>query len=245
MQILVTFFPLNNLGGIINNNECLVAGLQALGHHVENRLLVWKHDVKSSDKWGRQLQPETAATGIPYDQAAGWHWPAAMRVPYKGRKNLQAWKAFAEQFELIIWQIPVPTKNRANVGNTDWLALYDVDVPQIVQIHDGNMLDGYPWIYAIKDHLTGAVGVHPCAYHSLRWLPVPRALALNPQINVAERIKAADASAQRSGWCSFQTFKGWKRVDELVRAVPHMTNYERKVLGGGGLHYFYMTSKTS
>jgi hypothetical protein len=137
----------------------------------------------------------------------------------------------------------VPSKNRQNAGNTDWLALYDVDVPQIAYVHDGNMWEAYPWLYAVKHRLTGAVGVHPCAYHSLQWLPVPRAMAFSPQMNIAERIKAADESEQRSGWCAFQTFKAWKRVDELVRAVPHMQNKERKLLGGGGLHYYYLTSK--
>jgi hypothetical protein len=237
------FFPLNNLGGIINANESLVAGLQALGHRVENRLLVWKQDVNSHDRWDRRLDPETAAVGIPYDQERGWRWPASHRLPYQGKKNLQKWKAFAEQFDLIIWQIPVPSRSRQNAGNTDWLSLYYVDVPQIACIHDGNMWHAYPYIYAIKDHLSGAVGMHPCAYHSLQWLPVPRAMTLNPQTNIAERVKTADAHIDRSSWCSFQTFKAWKRVDELVRAVPHMTNTERKVLGGGGLHYYYMTSK--
>jgi hypothetical protein len=243
MRILIAFYSLNNLGGIINSHECLVAGFQALGHSVENRLLVWTREVNSHARRDRRLQPETGASGVPFDQQLGWQWPASMKVPYQGAANLKRWKKFASRFDLIIWQIPVPTMARENERNVDWTSLYDVHVPQIVVVHDGNMWDCYPWIYAIKDKLTGAIGVHPCAYHSLAWLPVPRAMALSPQVNIAGRVKAADAHSERSGWCSFQTFKGWKRVDELVRAVPHMANTERKILGGGGLHYHYMTSK--
>lgn len=245
IRVLITFFPLNNPGGIINNQEGLVAGLRDLGCEVETKLLVWKEEIGREVSRDRRLEPEVGSTGMPFDQELGWKWPVSERIPYKGKKNLKAWKKYASTFDIIIWQIPVPTMQRDNEGNMDWPALYDLpDIAQVAYVHDGNMMDSYPWIYEIADKLTGVIGVHPCAYHSLKYLPVPRALAFSPQQNIKERIAAADKfRKRRSGWASFQTFKAWKRVDDLVRAVPHMVNGENKVLGGGGIHYYYMTSK--
>jgi glycosyltransferase involved in cell wall biosynthesis len=244
MRILVLFYDLNNLGGIINHAEGLTGGLRALGHEVTSRLLVWKENIASQPpNWRRSLASENGAIGVPFDQQAGWAWPPEMRFPYAGKRNLQEWKAFANRFDLVIWQIAVPTMQGQNRGNTDWLELYDLDVPQIAVVHDGNLRDGYPWISLISDKLSGAVGVHPCAYNSLKCLPIPRAMALNPQIDIAARVKAADVSKhERSGWLSLQTFKKWKRVDELVRATALMENTQAKRLAGGGIEYYYMTS---
>jgi glycosyltransferase involved in cell wall biosynthesis len=242
MKILIAHYYLNNLGGIINNNEALTAGLEALGHKVTNRLLVWKPDVGRDVNRSRRLEAEVGAMGLSHDQELGWKWTATHKIPYQGKKNIAAWYDYANRFDLLIWQIPVPTMQKSNRGNTDWLELYDLEVPQVAYIHDGNLPDSYPWIWEIHDKLVGCIGVHPCAYHSLQYLPVLRAMAFSPQMNIEERVKAADKVKKRSGWFSLQTFKAWKHVEDLIRAVPHMTNDEDKRLAGGGLMYYYMTS---
>ena len=244
MRILITFFGIMNYGGIINNQEGLFAGLKDLGHEVHVRKLVWKTSVNVM-KVGRQFKQLSGTMGMAYDQCLGWRWEKDKIFPYKGDYNLRRWKDFASKFDLIIWQIPVPSKNKDNFGNLDWLKLYDVDVPQVAYIHDGNFRDSYPWLSAVRHRLTGLVGVHPCAYHSLAGMDVPRVMAFSPQMKIAERQKLADeSSVGRRGWFSLQTFKGWKHVDDLVRAVPHMTNDQPKILAGGGIHQYYMTSPT-
>jgi|TARA_R110002020_G_scaffold123057_2_gene279056 glycosyltransferase involved in cell wall biosynthesis len=40
-----------------------------------------------------------------------------------------------------------------------------------------------------------------------------------------------------------QTFKGWKHVDDLVRAIPHLPSSFQKRMAGGGIEHNYMTSK--
>ena len=242
MKILMTFYPLNDLGGIINNQEGLFQGLKELGHEVNVKLLVWKDRISSS-KSHRPLKQEKGTMGLGFDPQHGWYWPSEKRFAYKGKGNLQRWKDYASKFDLIIWQIPVPTTHKDNRGNTDWLELYNVPVKQIAYIHDGNMLDGYPWISKVQHHFMAAAGVHPCAYKALEYLPLPRAAAFSAQINIAERIKAADKAKDRAGWFSLQTFKGWKHVDDLVRAAPYMMDVNPMILAGGGMHYYYMTSK--
>ena len=40
-----------------------------------------------------------------------------------------------------------------------------------------------------------------------------------------------------------QIFKAWKRVDTLIRAIPHVRPYADMFVGGAGIEYRYMTSK--
>ncbi len=242
MKVLITFYDVNNPGGMINNQEGLYAGLRRLGHDVDVVRLEWKTScsrgsaTRDTRIMGRQ--------GMMYDQELGWIWPVEKRFAYKGRKNLKKWKQFASRFDLIIWQIPVPTKQKNNFGNLDWLDLYDVPVKQIAYVHDGNFKKMYPWLCAVRKHLIGIAGTHPCAYHSTALMGLPRALVFSAQVNIKRRWSDNPYGKRSPGFLSLQTFKAWKRVPELVRAVPHMSSrVEKKLLAGGGLHYHYMTSK--
>ena len=245
MKILITFYHINNFGGIINNQEALYAGLKELGHDVRVKKLMWKEKataVNSSRKW----KQAPGSMGMYYDQELGWKWNQESLFSYKGKANIARWKEYASKFDLIIWQIPVPSENRENAGNMDWLELYNIPVKQVVYVHDGNLAEANPHLYEVAPFLTGAIGVHPCAYHSLKDIPLPRAMAFSPQMNIEERVAAADASTERrNGWFSLQTFKGWKHVEDIVRAVPYMNtdddDYD-KVLAGGGIGRYYMTS---
>ena len=243
MKILITMYNINNPGGIINHNENLIAGLQQIGHEVDFVELVWRTSVKGK-KTTDQNEYMTGASGIPVHQGKGWLFPQSKRYPYKGDWNITRWQRFANEFDLIIWQIPVPTKQRDNTGNMDWVHLYELDssVKQLAIIHDGNMQKSYPWISHISQHLTGLACVHPCAYHGAAVLDVPRALILNPQ-DISTASPSIDWEQRRKGFISLQTFKGWKHVDDLVRSIPHMDINTKKILAGGGIEYNYMTSK--
>jgi len=163
MKILITFHDLNDLGGIINNQEHLFQGFKELGHDVSVRKLVWKDQVRSKGTTSKQGLI-TGTQGMLLDQRGGWIWPPEWLVPYKGKANMDKWKAYASGFDLIIWQIPVPSKNKDNKGNSDWLELYNVPVKQIAYIHDGHYQKRYPWLYKVKHHLCGVTATHPCGY---------------------------------------------------------------------------------
>lgn len=198
MKILCTFYQICDFGGIINNHEGLVEGLKRLGHTVDTVELCWKDKVSTQKR--KDYGQETSATGMVYDQRYGWIWPEENRFAYKGKENLKKWKEKASKYDAIIWQIPVPSKNKANQGNHDWPELYDLDIPQVVYVHDGNFQQGYPWIYEIVDKLTAAVGVHPCAYHSLIDLPLPRGLGFSSQIDARKRICNKTEVGRIKGW---------------------------------------------
>ena len=243
MKILVTMYGINSPGGIINHNENLISGFKLQGHHVDFVELVWRESIKektTKDKTGH----EHRGSGIPVHQGKGWLFPKNSRFPYKGNFNLRRWKEYVAEYDLIVWQIPVPTKQRDNEGNTDWLALYDLPdrIKQVAVIHDGNMQKSYPWISQISHHLDGLACVHPCAYHGAAVLDVPRALILNPQ-DITTINDKPDWRSRKNGFISMQTFKGWKHVDDLVRAIPHLPKHFQKRMAGGGIEHNYMTSK--
>ena len=242
MKILITMYGINSPGGIINHNEQLIAGLKQQGHDVNFVELIWRESVKGKTTKNTD-EYETGASGIPVHQGKGWLFPAANRFAYKGDWNLKRWRKFVDDYEMIIWQIPVPTKQRDNEGNTDWLALYDLppDIRQVAIIHDGNMEKSYPWIHQISRHLHGLACVHPCAFHGASVLDVPRALIFNPQ-NLASLTRNNDWKNRKNSFISMQTFKGWKHVDDLVRAIPHVSKNTRKLMAGGGIEHNYMTS---
>ncbi len=240
MKILITFFPIDDMGGIINHHEQLCAGLQELGHQVTTKLLMWRDKAPLSVAGGRT---DMGASGLSFDQRKGFQWASANIIPYKGAANLEKWKEYASGFDLIIWQVAVPTKRAENRSNTDWIGLYDVDPQQIAVIHDGNFLDSYPWLHLVGNRLAGLACVHNCAFNSARHINVPSALILNPfDISNPASIDRAAFNVRNPGFLSVQTFKAWKRVPELCAAVPYMGNIA-KHLAGKGIDYYYLTSE--
>lgn len=240
MKILITFFPIDDMGGIINHHEQLCAGLKELGHEVTTKMLVWRDNAPSAMSGGHT---DKEHSGLCFDQRRGFTFANRDIIPYKGRANLDRWKSYAESFDLIIWQVAVPTKRTENAGNTDWIGLYDVDVPQVAVIHDGNFLDSYPWLHLVGKRLAGLACVHTCAFNSARSINVPSALILNPfDLSVMAPISKDLFKARNPGFLSVQTFKAWKRVPELCAAVPYMGNIA-KHLAGKGIDYYYLTSK--
>jgi len=240
MKICIALHQCMDLGGIINHTENLIAGLAHLGHDVHLREMVWKEKVQDQRKSG----DDESVTGIFFNQGNGWCFPEHMRIPYKGsRLNSAVQKLRA--YDLVIWTIPVPPKNKDNIGNTDWIHLHDLpSTKQIAFSHDGNASVNYPHILAISEKLDGLACVHHCALNTCEFVPVPRALILNPQKDPDRHIP--DYSDRMKGWVSAQTFKAWKRVHELVGAVRFMPKIgpdERRLLIGKGIEYQYMTSE--
>lgn len=240
MRILIALHKIMDLGGIINHCEGLGIGLKDLGHEVDFKLLIWSHSYSPRES---ERGNEDSVFGMQYEQSGGWVWNRSNIIPYAGEKNIASWKEQAEAYDLVIWAIPVPSKNKQSIGNTDWIELYDINVKQIVVVHDGNFEDGYPWLYLVKDRITAAIGVHPCAYNSLSAIDIPRALIFNPQAGISERINSRPSYDRSCGWLSLQTFKAWKRVPELVAAVPFMKTCDPMLLCGRGIDYHYLTSK--
>lgn len=240
MKILVTFFPIDDMGGIINHHEQLCAGFRELGHEVTTKLLMFRDHAPRSVAGG---QGPRGHAGLKFDQRKGFSWETKDIIPYKGAENLKRWKEYANGFDLVIWQVAVPTKRAENRGNTDWIGLYNVSVPQVAVIHDGNFLDSYPWLHLVRERFAGVACVHTCAFNSAEHIDIPSALVLNPQdVSKGPDLSREAFMRRKKGFLSVQTFKAWKRVPELVAAISHMGNITKQ-LAGKGIDYYYLTSK--
>ena len=150
---------------------------------------------------------------------------------------------WAFDYDLIIYVVPVPTCSKATKSDADWTRLFNSSAKQLAVVHDGNMQNLYPHLLEMCDDLDGIICVHDASYNSCSVLPIPRMLIPNPH----EYDPLADItpmSDRTDGFVSMQTFKRWKRVDDLVRAIPFMKTVDEKIICGGGIEYHYMTSKT-
>lgn len=243
MKILIALHKCMDLGGIIDHTEQLIGGLKDLGHDVHLKELVWAFnapDQRKTADWS------IGPSGIPHHQGRGWNFDRRNRISYRGGAALKGAKQILEQYDLIIWSVPVPSKNKDNLGNNDWPELYDLPkhIKQIAFVHDGNAVRGAGHLLAIQDHLSGLACVHPCSLNGAVFADVPRALIVNPQ---KDPVRSYVKWGQKSpGFVNMQTFKAWKHVHELVESVAYMRprrGYELREVAGLGIEYRYMTSE--
>jgi len=243
MKICIAFHACMDLGGIINHTEQLIGGLVDLGHSVTLFEMVYADNAGSQNKIG---DFERGPSGIPFDQGKGWNFPNRNRIAYKTFAGVNSAKQILNEFDIVIWTVPVVPKNQQHLGNDKWPELYALEprVKQIAFIHDGNCPQGYPHIYHIAEHLTGLACVHSAAMNGASKVPVPRAMILNPQYQPIREITAW--YDKHEGFVSMQTFKAWKRVHELIEAISYMPPLQRgelREIAGKGIEYQYMTSE--
>lgn len=243
MKILVALHQVMDLGGIINHTEQLIGGLKDLGHRVDLKQFVYAMNAHGQNRDGDFL---LGPSGIPHNQGKGWNFTRMQRVPYKGGANLSSAIQILSGYDLVIWTVPVPSKNKENLGNHEWINLYDLPkkTKQIAFVHDGNIRHGAPHILAIQEHLVGLACVHGCALNGADFITVPRALIVNPQENPVREVAAW--SSKKTGFVNMQTFKAWKHAHELIQAIAYMPKKEENELrevAGLGIEYQYMTSE--
>lgn len=239
MKIFIPMHVFNNFGGIINHNEQLIAGLKDLGHEVTFAYIKPTHTApKPVDV---STCPEGyvmgAGTGYPVHQGKGWI------APYYSLKNNDSIKKFVEdanKHDIVIWQSVFGFKNAETEKYTDWIPMIeDVNAKQVVIVHDGNLKKLYSWIHKFSHKFSGIACVHPAAYKSADFMPVPRNMLLNPQ-DLSEIPTPGLWENRKDVILSLQTFKRWKRVDDLVYAIPYING--KVIVAGDGMERAYMTS---
>ena len=243
MKICIAFHQCMDLGGIINHTEQLIGGLKDLGHTVHLKELAYNNRVHDVRKDGHF---EIGPSGIPFNQGKGWNFKYRDRMAYKTTADLRSCVQVLNGYDMVVWTVPVPPKNKHHLGNNNWPDLYDLNenVKQVAFIHDGNARSNSLHLYRVVDHLSGLACVHECALNGANFLPIPRALILNPQENPIREVQ--DWRNKREGFVNMQTFKAWKRVHELIEAIAYMPDRhpeELREVAGRGIEYQYMTSE--
>ena len=241
MKIMMVMHTFNNFGGIINHCEHLMAGLKELGHEVTFAYLKGNKTVRPVDiptelKEGYEIG---IGSGYPVHQGDGWIAPY---YSYKVKESIDKFVEDANKHDLVIWQSIFGFKNKDTEQDLNWLPMIErVTTKQVPIIHDANLKKLYSWIQLFESHFSGVACVHPAAYESADFLNVPRALILNPQ-DIAGVPETPPFSGRENKLLSIQTFKRWKRVDDLIRSVPYMPGV-KTLVGGYGIEAAYMMSK--
>jgi glycosyltransferase involved in cell wall biosynthesis len=240
MNILITHFQIQDWGGIVNYSEFMARGLKALGHTVQSVMLKNKGVTgtpKTKDRSDQQGWEFGEGLGLWMHQKNGWD--GMYQLNY--HNDRLSWEEWSSEFDLILHHISVPTCSKATKGDDQWIKIFNQPFAnQLAVVHDGNMKKLYPHILNICDKIDGVVCVHDAAFHSCEELPIRRAFIPNPH-EQKDYIKSI--SNRDDAFVSLQTFKRWKRVDDLIRAIPYMDDFSDKYICGGGIEYHYMTSK--
>lgn len=237
MKILVVCHEFNNYGGIINHTEQLIAGFKELGHDVSF------FPIRASKNYNKLKEKDLSGydvgegTGLHVHQGSGWHTSYG---PFLSEEFIKTFVYEANEYDLVIWQSIFGFKNKDTENYRAWVDMIKkVKTQQVVIVHDGNLRKFYPWIEHLKEHISGLACVHPSAYESAEQISIPRAMILNPQKSI-ERTNVL-FSERKNQILSLQTFKRWKRVDDLVFAVPHLKDVQ-VIVAGDGMERAYMSS---
>jgi len=245
MKIAVTMFPLDNLGGIVSCVENAIAGFMELGHTVDYYLLAWQDKFMKGKYSDRQLirnKKDPWYQGCLYaaHQMKGWNFPLERKIPYKGEKNLRKAKRILSKYDMVLWMIPVPTRQKQNKGNLDWIELYKANSCNVLCSHDPHLINNYPYIYEIKENISGIATVHMAGYNNMKLGDVQSALILNGK-DLSQYKRKYNYHKRSKGFLSLQTYKAYKRCEEILRAIPYM-HLDKIHMAGGGREQAYMTS---
>jgi len=241
MKILMVMHTFNNFGGIINHCEHLMAGLKEIGHEVNFAYLKGNSTVRPVEIPSKLAEGYEIGigSGYPVHQGDGWIAPY---YSYKVKESVDKFVKTANEHDIVIWQSIFGFKNKDTEKYKGWLPMVEqVKAKQVVIIHDANLKKLYPWISLYEKHFAGLACVHPAAYDSADFMSTPRALILNPQ-DIDGVPPTPEFAGRENKILSIQTFKRWKRVDDLIRAVPYMKNV-KTLVGGYGIEAAYMMSK--
>ena len=246
MNILITHYSMCDYGGLVNDTEIMTYQFKKMGHSVSNIMLTPKsYGLKIG---GGVVLPRSSGyelgigTGLYIHHKSGWL--GMDRFGFTDVDKLKEWKSYVKQFDLIIHQTPVPTMRKEYCGTDAWVKLYNNNTPQIVISPDANFRDAYPHLYQVIKRIRGVVCTHEASFRACEKLPVPRILLPGPHIIDKADVNKRVVAKRRAGFCSVQNFKPIKRMETLIRSIPHMKKSTLKIVAGGGIEYHYMTSKT-
>jgi len=238
MKVLTVVHDFNNFGGIISHTEQLIAGFKDLGHETG---FVYLRSTKNGGKFSEDYDKEGydigVGTGIPVHQGKGWR---GEYLSFINDDDVNKFVNLANSYDIIIWESIFGFKCQDSEGKQSWLRMFkDVKAKHVIIVHDGNLRKNYPWIHHLRKYITVLVCVHPSAYKQSEAMNIPRTLILNPQ-DISRKCGTFFDDKTNTIF-SLQTFKRWKRVDDLVAAVPYI--HGRVIIAGDGIERAYMASK--
>jgi hypothetical protein len=148
------------------------------------------------------------------------------------------WREYANQFDLVIHQLPVPKPDREGW----WRKIYGIGVPQIAIAHDAHFRDAYPHLIDIAHLLYGVSVTNPAGYAALEWYPGGRCFIGAPHVPKKWDLDLP-WSKRPKRFVSAHVWKAWKHMDIVLRSLPHLHKGIDNYIAGDGIEARYMRSK--
>lgn len=269
MRILIADFEIAKYGGIVEHVTAKVKALKALGHVVDIAQLsaaattqkTYDNKVKKFEDgtFSEGLKVNSQNGGYEYDEATGY-WknnyygfflPPSNRIGVFEKNALERWHNLVENFDLIMWNF-MPTKSSA-WGKGDfsfWWKFYDLPTDKIKQIfiaHDAYFDVRASNVTALREKILFIECAHIAAYRCCEHLGIPRTLLLNPRyLEEGAKMPIKMMQKREIDFFAAHIFKSMKRVDDLIRAVPHFnqkSEYSVQI-AGSGIEQAYMVAPT-
>lgn len=269
MRILIADFEIAKYGGIVEHVTAKVKALKALGHVVDIAQLsaaattqkTYDNKVKKFEDgtFSEGLKVNSQNGGYEYDEATGY-WknnyygfflPPSNRIGVFEKNALERWHNLVENFDLIMWNF-MPTKSSA-WGKGDfsfWWKFYDLPTDKIKQIfiaHDAYFDVRASNVTALREKILFIECAHIAAYRCCEHLGIPRTLLLNPRyLEDGAKMPIKMMQKREIDFFAAHIFKSMKRVDDLIRAVPHFnqkSEYSVQI-AGSGIEQAYMVAPT-
>ena len=238
MKILICLYSINNYGGITTYVEELHRGFRHLGHTADLMLLA-ETDRKPYTKRHSKRPGNFTSSWEGFSANADIGWGGVPVWSYANMDRIREFRRHAKQYDLVIWGVPVPSWSKLSLV-PNWASLYNMAVPQIAIIHDGNFRYLYPHLNHVAPYLQGAACVHGAAYTSAEMFDGKYALIPNPH---PRRKLTTEWDDKRRLVVAAHMWKGWKHMEVAVKAAPHLKG-SRMILGGDGIERRYMCSPT-
>lgn len=236
MKLLMTCFPLNDYGGIVTQVEIIKKGLEKLGHTCDFVMLRHVDREPYENKFETHI-PGTFGSAVANQANVIYGWYGVPVHGYAGRHRLKAWRKFANRYDGVIHQIPVPKPD----ADGDWRGIYDLDVPQMCVVHDVYMSKFYPHVIDIADKVQGIAATNQAQFNATLGFPGLRTLVPTTHI-LKDWDNQWGWKERRPRFVSAHVWKAWKNMDRVLRAIKHLPEGVENYIGGDGIEARYMRS---
>ena len=241
MKILVTAFPIDPIGGILNYVELLIKGLKDLNHDVQFRVVPYAGQTKNTTRGKGRVSYHSDEYGI------GTGLNSNHQFPWQGAKLMRT-HITSEMLEMNEYDLIIHTTARVPIrketaGRNDLFRLFTTSYkPQIGIVHEPGLPEAYPYIANLRESFSALVCVHEATYNSCKGTGIPIAFIPNPHIISDEEM--GSTITHRDFYCFSSHY--WKRWKNLNRVMKTMTDLQsmtaRCEIAGDGIDMRYATS---
>lgn len=268
LKIRFATFSIAKYGGIVSQLDSKIKAYKELGHDVD--MIMLKYEKKSNPKGYQKKLSEmesgefqnkierhsqnggyekSPVTGYFQNNYYGWLLPPSNVIPVFSDDALERWNDLVKDVDVIFWSF-MPTKTSEAEGFNFWWKFFDLPsrIKQVFTVHDAYFDMRASWISALREKILFLDCCHLAGYNCCDNIGIPRNLIFNWR-EFPDKMREISYSDRPIDFFAAHIFKSMKRMDDLLRAIPHL-NSKRNidpfsvVIAGSGIEYSYMTSPT-